>query len=306
MGNYIIKRVISIVITLWIVLTITFVMMKIIPGGPFIGEKNLPAEVIEVLEEKYKLNDPAIVQYFDYMKGVVTFNMGPSFKLKDVAVEDLLKSGFPVSAKLGLVTIVIIVGVGIPVGIYAALKQGKWQDYLATVFATIGIAIPTFVAGALILYIFGSKLRWIPTFGLEGWRYYIGPCISLSAFSMAFVIRLTRSSMLEVLSQDYIRTAKAKGLPKSKVIGKHALKNAMIPVVTYLGPMTAGIMTGSFVTEKIFAIPGMGYLFVEAITNRDYTVIMGTTFFYATFAALMILAVDIAYVILDPRIKFTD
>lgn len=306
MKKYLVKRVLYIIITLWIVLTITFIMMKVIPGGPFVGEKNLPAEVVEALEEKYHLNDPLLKQYFDYLKGIVTFDMGPSFKLKDVAVQDLLISGFPVSAKLGAVTVILIIGVGIPFGIFAAIKRSKWQDYLATVFATAGIAIPTFVAGALILYIFGAKLKWIPTFGLEGWNYYIGPCVSLAAFSMAFIIRLTRSSMIDVLSQDYIRTARAKGLPKYKVIGKHALKNAMIPVVTYLGPMTAGIMTGSFVTEKIFAIPGMGSLFVEAITNRDYTVIMATTFFYAALAAIMILIVDIVYVLLDPRIKYEN
>ena len=170
MKKYLVKRVLYIIITLWIVLTITFIMMKIIPGGPFVGEKNLPAEVVEALNEKYHLNDPLLKQYFDYLKGIVTFDMGPSFKLKDVAVEDLLKSGFPVSAKLGAVTIIIIIGVGIPFGIFAALKRSKWQDYLATVFATAGIAIPTFVAGALILYIFGAKLNWIPTF-VSNWMW---------------------------------------------------------------------------------------------------------------------------------------
>ena len=189
-------------------------------------------------------------------------------------------------------------------GILSALKQGKYQDYIITVLATLGIAVPTFVMGSLMLYIFGAKLGWIPTYGFDTWKHYIGPCISLSTFSMAFVMRLTRSSMLEVMGQDYIRTAKAKGLPRRKVIFKHALKNALIPVVTYVGPMTAGLMSGSFVTEKIFAIPGMGKFYVEAINNRDYTVIMGTTFFYAAIAATMILAVDIVYAILDPRIKY--
>lgn len=304
MFKYICKRVVSIFITLLIVCSLTFVMMKVIPGGPFTGEKNLPDSVLESLNEKYHLNDPVLKQYTDYIKGVFTFNMGPSFKKVGVNVQDIIRESFPVSAKLGGVTLVIILIVGIPLGIWAALGRGRWQDYLVTIIATVGIAVPTFVTGSLILYVFGAKLGWIPTYGFDSWKCYIGPCVSLAAFSMAFVMRLTRSSMLDVMGQDYIRTAKAKGLPRRKVIFKHALKNALIPVVTYVGPMTAGLMSGSFVTEKIFAIPGMGKFYVEAINNRDYTVIMGTTFFYALLAATMILVVDIVYAILDPRIKY--
>ena len=304
MFKYICKRVVSIFVTLLIVCSLTFVMMKIIPGGPFTGEKNLPDSVLESLNEKYHLNDPVLKQYTDYIKGVFTFNMGPSFKKVGVNVQDIIRESFPVSAKLGGVTLVIILIVGIPLGIWAALGRGRWQDYLVTIIATVGIAVPTFVTGSLILYVFGAKLGWIPTYGFDSWKCYIGPCVSLAAFSMAFVMRLTRSSMLDVMGQDYIRTAKAKGLPRRKVIFKHALKNALIPVVTYVGPMTAGLMSGSFVTEKIFAIPGMGKFYVEAINNRDYTVIMGTTFFYALLAATMIMVVDIVYAILDPRIKY--
>ena len=304
MFKYVCKRVVSIFVTLLIVCSLTFVMMKIIPGGPFTGERNLPDSVLEALNEKYHLNDPVLKQYTDYIKGVFTFNMGPSFKKVGVNVQDIIRESFPVSAKLGGVTLVIILIVGIPLGIWAALGRGKWQDYLVTIIATVGIAVPTFVTGSLILYVFGAKLGWIPTYGFDSWKCYIGPCVSLAAFSMAFVMRLTRSSMLDVMGQDYIRTAKAKGLPRRKVIFKHALKNALIPVVTYVGPMTAGLMSGSFVTEKIFAIPGMGKFYVEAINNRDYTVIMGTTFFFALLAATMILVVDIVYAILDPRIKY--
>ena len=304
MFKYICKRVVSIFVTLLIVCSLTFVMMKIIPGGPFTGEKNLPDSVLESLNEKYHLNDPVLKQYTDYIKGVFTFNMGPSFKKVGVNVQDIIRESFPVSAKLGGVTLVIILIVGIPLGIWAALGRGRWQDYLVTIIATVGIAVPTFVTGSLILYVFGAKLGWIPTYGFDSWKCYIGPCVSLAAFSMAFVMRLTRSSMLDVMGQDYIRTAKAKGLPRRKVIFKHAFKNALIPVVTYVGPMTAGLMSGSLVTEKIFAIPGMGKFYVEAINNRDYTVIMGTTFFYALLAATMILVVDIVYAILDPRIKY--
>lgn len=306
MAKYILKRLVSILVTLWVVCTVTFILMHSIPGGPFAGERDLPAAVIEALNKKYNLDAPLFVQYLDYLKGLVTFHLGPSFKKVGVQVADLLIQGFPVSARVGGVCVVVIVGLGVPLGILTALKQNKWQDYCGTIFATLGIAIPSFVLGSLILYIFGAKLGWIPTFGLTSWKSYIGPTIALSGFSMAFVLRLTRSSMLEVMRQDYIRTAVAKGLPRRKVIFKHALKNALIPVVTYLGPMTAGIMTGSFVTEKIFAIPGMGQYYVDAITNRDYTVIMGTTFFYAAFAAAMIFVVDILYGLIDPRIKLDN
>lgn len=306
MAKYILKRCVSIIVTLFLVCTITFIMMKAVPGGPFTTERNLPQNVLEALEKKYHLDDPVWKQYVDYVKGAATFDFGPSFKKDGVMVSDMIAQSFPVSAKLGLVALAIVIILGIPFGIIAALKQNKFPDYLTTVFATLGIAIPTFVLGTLILYVFGSKLGWIPTHGLDSWKSYIGPSISLAGFSLAYVLRLTRSSMLGVCGQDYIRTARAKGLPERKVIFKHALKNTLIPVVTYIGPMTAGIMTGSFVTEKIFAIPGMGKFYVEAINNRDYTVIMGTTMFYAAIAAIMILAVDIAYAFLDPRIKFQD
>lgn len=306
MVKYVLKRCVSIIVTLFLICTITFIMMKAVPGGPFTTERNLPQNVLEALEEKYHLTDPVWKQYIDYVKGAATFDFGPSFKKDGVMVSDMITQSFPVSAKLGGVALVIVILIGIPFGIIAALKQNKFPDYLTTVIATLGIAIPTFVLGTVILYVFGANLGWIPTHGLDSWKSYIGPSISLAGFSLAYVLRLTRSSMLGVCGQDYIRTARAKGLSEGKVIFKHALKNALIPVVTYIGPMTAGIMTGSFVTEKIFAIPGMGKFYVEAINNRDYTVIMGTTMFYAAIAAIMILAVDIAYAFLDPRIKFQD
>ena len=306
MAKYILKRCVSIIVTLFLVCTITFIMMKAVPGGPFTTERNLPQNVLEALERKYHLDDPVWKQYVDYVKGAVVFDFGPSFKKDGVMVSDMIAQSFPVSAKLGLVALAIVIILRIPCGIIAALKQNKIPDYLAMIFATLGIAIPTFVLGTVILYVFGSKLGCIPTHGLSSWKGYIGPSISLAGFSLAYVLRLTRSSMLGECGQDYVRTARAKGLPERKVIFKHALKNALIPVVTYIGPMTAGIMTGSFVTEKIYAIPGMGKFYVEAINNRDYTVIMGTTMFYAAIAAIMILAVDIAYAFLDPRIKFQD
>ncbi|OPL09539.1 MAG: peptide ABC transporter permease [delta proteobacterium ML8_F1] len=294
------------VITLWFVITITFFLMHAIPGGPFSSEKQLPEEVLEALNEKYNLNDPLYKQYFDYLKGVLVFDFGPSFKRVGVMVNDLIYSGFPVSAKVGGVSILMIVLMGIPLGIISALKQNSLTDYIVTIMATIGVAVPSFVIATVIIYVFSSRLGFLPSHGLTTWRHYVGPVISLSGFSLAFVARLTRSSMLEVMQQDYIRTARAKGLDEGVVIFKHALKNALIPVVTYMGPMIAAILTGSFVIERIFAIPGMGKHFVESVGNRDYTVIMGITIFYAFFAIVMILVVDILYGLIDPRIKFSD
>jgi len=306
LGKYIIRRLISMIITLVFVASITFFLMHAVPGGPFQSEKALPEAVIQALNEKYHLDDPLWKQYLDYMKGVFTFQLGPSFKRVGTTVNDLIVAGFPYSAKLGFFATLAIVALGIPAGIISALKSNKWQDYLVTILATLGVAVPSFVLGALFIFIFSSKLGWLPSFGLTSWKHYIGPVIALSGFSLAFVARLTRSSVLEVMQQDYIRTARAKGLPEIVVIVKHALKNALIPVVTYLGPMIAAMMTGSFIVEKIFAIPGMGKYFVESVSSRDYTVLMGTTIFYAAFSITMIFVVDIAYGFIDPRIKLGD
>ncbi len=307
MSQYIFRRVISMLITLWFVVTITFILMHAIPGGPFeLNEKALPPEVVEAMKEKYHLNDPLPKQYVDYLKGVFTFDLGPSFARPNITVNQLIEQGFPVSAKLGGMASLLVIILGVPIGIISALKQNHWQDYFVTIIATLGVAVPSFVLGTLIVYIFSAKLNWLPAYGLTSWKHYIGPVLTLSGFSLAFVARLTRSSLLEVLQQDYIRTARAKGLPEGVVIFKHALKNSLIPVVTYMGPMIAAIMTGSFVTEKIFAVPGMGRHFVESVGNRDYTVLLGTTIFYAAFAIVMIFLVDIAYVFIDPRIKLND
>lgn len=278
-------------------------MMRSVPGGPFSREKKLPEATIRALEAKYKLDQPLFNQYLDYMKSLAQFDLGPSFSKVGVSVNELLEAGLPQSAKIGLLATVVIIVLGIPIGIISALRQNSWLDYLVTFMATLGVTIPSFVVGTLIIYFFSLKLNWIPAYGLEHWTGYIGPVIALSGYSISFVTRLTRSSMLEVLRQDYIRTARANGLSEIKVIGKHALKNALIPVVTYIGPMFAGIMTGSFVIEKIFAIDGIGRYFVESIGNRDYTVVMGMTVFYSLIYIVMVLLVDLVYSIIDPRIK---
>jgi oligopeptide transport system permease protein len=290
-------------ITLLLVITITFFLMHAIPGGPFTREKTLPPAVIKALEAKYKLDQPLYKQYIDYLTGIARFDFGPSFQKIGVNVTEMIWKGFPVSAKVGGLSALMVLILGIPIGMISALKQNKWQDQLSMFIATIGVTIPSFVMATLIIYIFSSKLGWLPSYGLKTWKHYIGPVIALGGFSLSFVSRLTRSSMLEVLQQDYIRTARAKGLPEFIVIAKHALKNALIPVVTYVGPMVATILTGSFVIERIFAIPGMGKYFVESVNNRDYTVIMGMTIFYAAFLVVMVLIVDIVYAFIDPRIK---
>lgn len=278
-------------------------MMHAIPGGPFTRERPVPDEILKVLNEKYNLDAPLYEQYFDYMKGLLTFDLGPSYSKIGTTVNDLLVAGFPESAKIGLFATILIILIGVPLGIISALKQNSALDYTVMFIATLGVTVPSFVIGTLIIYVFAGKLGWIPTFGVESWKGYIGPTLALAGYSLAFVMRLTRSSMLEVLRQDYIRTARANGIMEYKVIFKHAIKNALIPVVTYIGPMVAAILTGSFVIEKIFAVPGMGRHFVESVTNRDYTTIMGMTVFYAAFYVVMVVLVDVAYGLIDPRIR---
>lgn len=306
MFKYSLKRIVGMFITLFLVATITFVLMRSIPGSPFTSERNLTPEIEQALMEKYELDAPLYKQYLSYMKGLAKGDLGVSYKKKGVTVNEIIAQTFPASAQIGLLAVVFILLIGIPLGVLSALKQNTAVDYVIMIIATIGVTIPSFVVGAFIMYIFGEKLAWIPAGGLEEWKGYIGPVIALAGFSVAYVMRLTRSSMLEVLRQDYIRTARANGLSTVRVIGKHALKNALIPVVTYVGPMIASILTGSFVVEKIFAIPGMGKYFVESVTNRDYTIIMGVTIFYAAIYVVMVLIVDIAYGLIDPRIKFRD
>ena len=303
MGGYVVRRIVSMIITLFFVITLTFVMMHSIPGNPFTGEKKLPPAIEKALMEKYNLDKPLSQQYVDYVSGVAKGDFGPSMKYNGRTVNDLIGDGFPVSAELGGLAILLIVILGIPLGVVAALKQGTWVDRTMIFFAIVGVTIPSFVLATLLIYVFGTKLKWLPTSRWVSWKSRIRPTIALGVSSIAYVARLTRSSMLEVINQDYIRTARAKGLSETVVVFKHALKNALIPVVTYLGPLTAAILTGSFIIEKIFAVPGMGRMFVESISNRDYTVIMGVTIFYSLILVLFIFIVDLIYGLIDPRIK---
>ncbi|WP_295919139.1 ABC transporter permease [Anaerovibrio lipolyticus] len=303
MLNYLGKRLLNSIIVLWIVMTVTFLLMHAIPGGPFTAEKNLPPAVQANIEARYKLNDPLTTQYMDYVENILHGDLGPSFKYVGRSVNDIIGESFPVSFELGMEAILISLLLGIPAGVLAAYRRNNWQDRTVNLLTTIGIAVPGFVLAALMVEIFAMKLGLLPAAMWIDWKSRILPAFALAAMPMAFITRLTRSSMLEVLGQDYIKTAKAKGLGTSYILFQHALPNALIPVVTYVGPMVASILTGSFVIETIFAIPGLGSYFVTSIYNRDYTVILGVTIFYSAIIILMNMLVDIIYPMLDPRIN---
>ena len=302
MLKYIGKRILTSIVTIWAVITIVFFLVRIMPGGPFEGEK-ITAEMKEVLNEKYGLDKPMGEQYVIYMKGLLKGDFGQSMKYKGRQVIDTIKNGFPKSAQVGAVAIVASVVVGILLGVFAALNEDKWPDRICMIIATLGITIPSFVIGSLLIFVFTVKLKVLGATGISKPENYIMPVIALSGSSMAFITRLTRNKLIDVLKSDYIRTAKAKGLSGGKIIFKHALRNSLIPVVTYLGPLTAGVLTGSFVVEKIFAIPGLGNEFTLTITNRDYTALLGVLAFYCTFIVICNLIVDLLYVVVDPRIK---
>lgn len=304
MTRYLIKRIAMMIVTLFMIALLTFVLMHVVPGGPFTMEKQVPQAVLDALNEKYNLNDPLWKQFLDYIKGLLRFELGPSFKYQGKTVNDFINNGMPYSATLGGITLVFVLIASIPMGIIAALKNGRWQDMGLMAVATLGVTIPSFVIATGLMYFFSFKLGWTPTYGVDTWQGYILPMIALGGYSVSFLARLMRSSLLEVMGQDYIRTARAKGISETRVVVKHALRNALIPVITVLGPTVANLLTGSFVIEKIYAIPGMGGYFVNSVTQRDYTTIMGMTIFYAAFLIAMIFIVDIFYCLIDPRIKY--
>jgi oligopeptide transport system permease protein len=303
-GRYIAKRVLMAIVTIWLVATITFFLMFLVPGGPFLAEKSPSPATLEALNKKYGLDQPVIVQYKNYMLNLVKGEMGESIKQRGRTVSGIISDGFKVSARVGGLAILTAIVIGVPLGCIAALNRGKWLDNLIMVIATCGIAVPGFVVSTVLMLIFSVKLNLLPTYGLSSWRHYIMPVMALAFYPTAYISRLMRTSMLDVIGQDYMRTAKAKGLSQFKMLFKHALRNAILPVVTYLGPLIAYTLTGSFVIEKIFTIPGLGNEFISSITGRDYTMIMGTTIFLASLVIFMNLVVDIAYKIIDPRIKF--
>jgi dipeptide transport system permease protein len=290
-------------VTVWIIVTLTFILMVSLPGSPLNSDQTTNEIVQANLEAYYNLDKPYYVQYFSYLKSIVTFDFGPSIKQPNETVNDLLGRGFPISLELGLVTIIVAVISGIILGIIAALRHNGIIDYAAMSFAVLGISIPNFVLATFLIQTLAVDLKIFPAATWSSTKHMVLPVLALATGPMAIIARLTRSTMLEVLTQDYIKMARAKGLSPWKIVFKHALKNALMPVVTIMGTLLAGILTGTFVIEKIFAIPGMGRYFVESINQRDYPVIMGTTVFYSVFLIIMLFLVDIAYGILDPRIK---
>ena len=303
MGKYLVKRVILAVITVWVVATLTFFLMNLVPGGPFLSEKAISPAATKALEAKYGLDKPMAERYFTYITDAARGDFGDSLKQRGRTVMSIITAKFPVSARVGGIAVLVSLCLGIPLGVLAAYKRGTVIDSLFSVIATCGIAVPGFVICTLLMYFFGVRLKWLPTLGLTGWKSYIMPVAALSAYPMSYIMRLMRSSMLDVLGQDYMRTAKAKGLSQPVALFKHALRNAVLPVITYLGPMMTYTMTGSFIVEKIFTIPGLGGEFIKAINGRDYTMIMGTTIFLATFMVIMNVLVDFLYKLVDPRIN---
>lgn len=316
MAKYIINRLLLAILTIWLVATLTFLLMHAVPGGPFVAEKSISAEAQEALNKKFGMDKSLGEQYLNYMfgtkneetgdweGGIIRGDFSLSLKQRGFTVSRIISERFPVSARVGGLAIIFALLIGIPLGSIAALNRGKWIDNVILVFATCGIAFPSFVVCTVGLYFISMKLGWLPSgFAIGDGSSYILPVFSLAFYPMSYITRLMRSSMLDVIGQDYMRTARAKGLSQSKSLFKHALRNAILPVVTYVGPMLAYTLTGSFVVEKIFRIPGLGGQFVSSITNRDYTVIMGTTIFLATLVIVMNIIVDIVYKIIDPRIE---
>lgn len=301
---YILKRILLAILTIWVVITVTFFVMHAVPGGPFVGEKAISKEAQAALEAKYGLDKPLIEQYTTYLRDIVTrFDFGPSLKLRGRQVIDVIMDGMKTSAKLGLIAAFCAALIGTVLGAVAALRRNTLLDKIIMVITTAFVSMPSFIMGSFLLIIFSVQLRWLPANGAAA-NGLLLPIITLALYPMSYITRLTRSSMLDVLGQDYIRTARAKGVPGKRIIFGHALKNSLIPVITYFGPMLAFIVTGSMVVEQIFAVPGIGRQFVSSITNRDYTMIMGTTIFLASLIVVMNLVTDLLYKVVDPRIEY--
>ncbi|KPV60772.1 peptide ABC transporter permease [Paenibacillus sp. A3] len=304
MASYLLKRFVSMLVTLWLIVTITFFLMHTIPGSPFDqdGKEANPA-VVQNMMAFYHLDKPVYVQYALYLKSLLTLDLGPSISHYPESVNAMIERGFPVSFQLGIVSLLLAIVSGIALGTAAALRQNGLIDYIAMVLAVIGIAVPNFVVAPLLIKYIAVEWELLPVATWGTWKHVVLPAVALSTGPIAIIARLTRANMVEVLTQDYIETARAKGLSPATIVFKHALRNAVLPVVTLVGALLANVLTGSFVIEKIFAIPGMGKYFVDGINNRDYAVIMGTTVFYSALLIFMMFLVDIVYSLIDPRIK---
>ncbi len=308
MTKYIIRRLIGLIPTLFIIVTLSFFIIRVAPGGPFDREKKIPQQIIENIEKVYHLDEPLIMQYGRYLLNIIRGDLGPSFKYHDHDVNFFIFSSLPNSMILGSFSLLIAIVLGMGAGILSSVKQNTWADYLAMSFAVIGISVPLFVIGPVLMYFFALKWKLLPTSGWitgdYGWVTLIMPMVTLAFPYFAYIARLSRASILEILRSDYVRTARAKGLKEPVILFKHVLKGAMLPVVSYLGPAFAGIVTGSVVVESIFRVPGLGRFFVQSAFNRDYTLILGTVIVYSVILVIMNFIVDIVYSFLDPRVSY--
>jgi len=302
--SFILKRLLAAIPVLFIVILITFILIRLAPGGPFDNERNVPQQVLENLNKRYHLDDPIHIQFFDYLSNLVQGDFGPSFKYPNRSVTELILTGVPNTVELGLYALIFAVFIGALAGVFASLKPNSWQDYTPMTIAMIGICVPSFVLGPLLVLVFGIWINWLP---VSGWGDVpldkILPVITLGSGYAAYIARLSRAGMLEVMSQDYIRTARAKGLSEFQVIIRHGLRGGMTPVIAFLGPAAAGLLSGSFVVETIFQIPGIGRFFLQAAFNRDYTMILGTTIFFACLIIIFNLITDIMLVWLNPKLR---
>ena len=305
MVSYLIRRVLWIIPVLFAVSIITFTLMHAVPGGPWAAEKSLPEATEARLNAKYGLDQPIPVQYITWVSELVQLDLGPSYKYRDRTVNDIIADGILVTVQLGLMAFALSVILGIPLGVISALGHNRWPDYVSTSISIVGIATPSFVAAIVLILVFSVFLHWFPTNGWEGPDTWVLPTVALSLFPIAVIARYTRASMLEVTRKDYIRTAQSKGIHDGAVVSRHMIRNALIPVVTILGPILAFLVTGSFIIESVFSIPGIGRFYVTAITQRDYGVLMATTIIYAFAVAFLNLVVDVLYAYIDPRIRYS-
>ncbi|MFI5303716.1 MAG: ABC transporter permease [Nitrospiria bacterium] len=306
MIKFIMKRILFSIPVLFVVSTITFFILYLVPGGPFDEEKKLPPEIKANIEAKFHLNLPLWKQYVEYMEGLIQGDLGPSYKYVGRGVNEIIADTFPVSIKLGLISFGMAIGIGFVFGLLSSLYRNSWVDRFCMAGSTGGISIPTFILGSLLIFVFSVWLRWFPPALWEGWSYTILPALTLSLGSASYIARLVRSSVLETSSMDYVRTARASGIPENRIILKYILRNSITPIITVSGPLIAGLLTGSFIVEYLFSIPGMGRYFVTAVTNRDYPLIMGVTLVYAVVIVMANILVDLVYAWVDPRIKSYD
>ncbi len=303
MLKFILKRLFEAVPVLWIVITITFFLIRIAPGGPFDSERSVSPEILQNIQEKYRLNDPVLLQYWNYLKDVGQGDLGPSYKYSDRSVNEMIINGMPITFELGFYAVLFALLIGVGLGTMAGLKPNSVQDYIPMSISMMGICMPSFLLGPLLVLIFSIGLGWFPVSGWDSAAHKILPSITLGASYAAYIGRLTRSGMIEIMSQDFIRTARAKGMPERYVVIRHALKGALVPVISFLGPAIAGLLAGSFVVETIFQIPGLGRFYVQAAFNRDYTMIMGTTVFLAALIVFFNLVSDLLQAWVNPKLR---